>query len=101
MPKFAARRYAAMRYYDITHTLNGEVPIWPGDPLFSLEQIQTIGCGSDSNLHQLSMGFTLALTWTPHTIFFPMESGSEKWSVLLHRRLSRAGLSLLQWNCRG
>ena len=45
-----------MRYYDITHTLNGEVPIWPGDPLFSLEQIQTIGCGSDSNLHQLSMG---------------------------------------------
>ena len=23
-----------MRYYDITHTLNGEVPIWPGHPLF-------------------------------------------------------------------
>ena len=45
-----------MRYHDITHTLNGEVPIWPGDPLFSLEQIQTIGQESDSNLHQLTMG---------------------------------------------
>lgn len=68
-----------MRYYDITHTLNGEVPIWPGIPSFLWNRFKPSGVAPTLTFINFPWGFTLALTWTPHTIFFPMESGSEKW----------------------
>jgi arylformamidase len=44
------------RIFDVTVPLSAEVPVYPGDPAFSLEPIHEIGKGAPYNLARLSLG---------------------------------------------
>jgi arylformamidase len=43
------------KIYDITVTITNDLPVWPGDPLVSLERITRIDEGEDANVSRLSM----------------------------------------------
>jgi arylformamidase len=42
--------------YDISPLLHAGIPVWPGDPLFSLEKIASISDGAAAEVAALSMG---------------------------------------------
>ena len=44
-----------MNIYDITLTIAGTMPTWPGDPRVHLEKTSSISNGEESNITQLSM----------------------------------------------
>jgi arylformamidase len=44
------------RIYDVTVPLSGEIPVYPGDPVFSLEPTHEIAKGASYNLARLSLG---------------------------------------------
>ena len=45
-----------MEIIDISLPLHPQMPVWPGDPPFQLEQIQTIGAESDANISRMASG---------------------------------------------
>jgi len=45
-----------MKIYDISLTLSRELPLWPGDAPFELEQVESIDNGADANVSRLSTG---------------------------------------------
>jgi len=45
-----------MKIYDISLTLSPDLPIWPGDEPFELEQVELIDMGADANVSRLSAG---------------------------------------------
>jgi arylformamidase len=45
-----------MRTYDISLTISPSLPVWPGDPPISLERIQKIEDGANSNVTRMDMG---------------------------------------------
>jgi arylformamidase len=44
-----------MRTYDISLTISPRLPVWPGDPPISLERIQKIEDGANSNVTHMDM----------------------------------------------
>jgi len=44
-----------MRIYDITQTIRGGMPVWPGDPEVRLEWLSRISEGGEVNLTQICM----------------------------------------------
>lgn len=44
-----------MKIYDITVPISSSMPVWPGDPLVSLNQISAIKNGDHSNVTQIRM----------------------------------------------
>jgi arylformamidase len=45
-----------MRTYDISLTIQPDLPVWPGDLPISLERISKIEAGDDANVTHMSMG---------------------------------------------
>jgi arylformamidase len=45
-----------MTLYDITLTINPDMPVWPGDPAVILERVKKIEEGSNANVSRLDMG---------------------------------------------
>jgi arylformamidase len=43
-----------MKIFDISLTLSPDLPIWPGDAPFELEQVESIQDGADANVSRLS-----------------------------------------------
>ena len=43
-----------MKIFDISLTLSPDLPIWPGDVPFELEQVESIDRGADANVSRLS-----------------------------------------------
>ncbi|GAB4522250.1 MAG: cyclase family protein [Anaerolineales bacterium] len=44
-----------MHTYDISLTISGDLPVWPGDPQVVLERVQRIEDGADANVTRLAM----------------------------------------------
>lgn len=45
-----------MKIYDITLAISPQLPVWPGDPPFRLERIQSMEAGAHDNVSRLDMG---------------------------------------------
>ena len=45
-----------MRYYDITLTISKDLPVWPNNPSITLERVNRIEAGANSNVSRLDMG---------------------------------------------
>lgn len=45
-----------MKIFDISLTLSPDLPIWPGDVPFELEQVESMDAGADANVSRLSAG---------------------------------------------
>jgi arylformamidase len=45
-----------MTLYDITLTINPDMPVWPGDPAVILERVKKIEAGSNANVSRLDAG---------------------------------------------
>lgn len=45
-----------MKIFDISLTLSPELPTWPGDDPFDLEQVESMDNGADANVSRLSTG---------------------------------------------
>jgi arylformamidase len=45
-----------MTLYDITLTINPDMPVWPGDPVVILERVKKIEEGSNANVSRLDAG---------------------------------------------
>jgi arylformamidase len=45
-----------MTLYDITLTINPDMPVWPGDPAVILERVKKIEEGSNANVSRLDLG---------------------------------------------
>jgi len=45
-----------MKIFDISLSLSPDLPIWPGDDPFEMEQVESIDKGADANVSRLSTG---------------------------------------------
>ncbi|MGD0609925.1 MAG: cyclase family protein [Anaerolineales bacterium] len=45
-----------MKIYDISLAIGPQLPVWPGDPPFRLERIQSMEAGAHDNVSRLDMG---------------------------------------------
>jgi len=45
-----------MTIYDISLTLSADLPVWPGEPAVTLEQVKSINQGANANVSRLEMG---------------------------------------------
>jgi arylformamidase len=45
-----------MEIYDISLPISPDLPVWPGDPPVSLEQVASIGAGAEANVSRLALG---------------------------------------------
>ena len=64
-----------MRIYDISVGISPETPVWPGDPPVSLERIQSIEDGAESNVSRLVSGVHVG-THIDAPLHFLPEGGS-------------------------
>ena len=55
-PVLSLASFPMPRIFDVTVPLSAEVPVYPGDPPFSLEPTHEIGKGAPYNLGRLSLG---------------------------------------------
>ncbi len=44
------------RIYDVTHTINSKLPVYPGDPVFSMSVLKSLDKGDPCNLSVLTLG---------------------------------------------
>lgn len=44
-----------MKIYDITLTISPSLPVWPGDPPVTLEQVESMDAGASANVTRLAM----------------------------------------------
>ena len=45
-----------MKIYDISLALSPLLPVWPGDPAFELERVQSMEAGAHNNVSRMDMG---------------------------------------------
>lgn len=45
-----------MKIFDISLTISPDLPVWPGDDPFKLEQVESMDRGADANVSRLSTG---------------------------------------------
>ena len=45
-----------MKIYDISLTISPDLPVWPGDPLITLELVESMDAGAHANVSHLSTG---------------------------------------------
>ena len=45
-----------MNIFDISLTISPELPVWPGDPVIELEQVESMDRGAHANVSRLSAG---------------------------------------------
>ena len=65
-------------FYDLTHIINKNIPVYPGDPKPTFEPVTTIGKDANTNITRITMGSHTGTHVDAHKHFIPNGIGIDK-----------------------